>query len=117
MRIGEVSARTGVSVRAIRHYESAKLLRANRRANGYRDFGEAAVRRVQAIRDLLAIGLTIDEIVSLSECIECSTTSPDCCESTKALYRTKLARVNEQLVVLTALRDRIEQRIGVLGTC
>lgn len=117
MRIGEVATQTGVSVRAIRYYERAKLLHATRHANGYRDFGEAAVRRVRAIRDLLETGFTIEDVVSLSDCIECSAATQDCCEGTKAVYRAKLAKVNAQMATLATLRERIEQRIGVLGTC
>lgn len=117
MLIGELAVQTRVSVRAIRYYERARLLRATRRANGYRDFGDSAVSRVRAIRDLLEAGFTIDEIVSLSECIECSSKSANCCARTRAVYRAKLVKVNAQITTLTILRERIEQRIGVLGTC
>jgi DNA-binding transcriptional MerR regulator len=117
MRIGELAARTGVSVRAIRYYERAALLRATRHANGYREFGAEAVGRVRAVRDLLDTGFTIDDVVSLADCLECSAASANCCESTKAVYRAKLARVEAQMVTLAGLRGRIEQRMGALATC
>lgn len=117
MQIGELAVQTGVSVRAIRYYERARLLRATRRTNGYRDFGDSAVGTVRAIRDLLQTGFTIDEIASLSECLECSAKSANCCVRTRAVYRAKLVKVNAQITTLATLRERIEQRIGVLGTC
>jgi DNA-binding transcriptional MerR regulator len=117
VQIGELAGETGVSVRAIRYYERAGLLRATRRANGYRDFGDASPSRVRVIRDLLDTGFTIEEIVSLSDCLDGPTSCENCCAKTKAVYRAKLAKVNAQMMTLATLRDRIEQRIGVLGTC
>jgi MerR family transcriptional regulator, copper efflux regulator len=117
MRIGELAARTNVSVRAIRYYERATLLRATRHANGYRDFSPDAVGRVRAVRDLLDTGFTIDDVVALADCLECSAASANCCESTRAVYRTKLARLDAQILTLARLRGRIEQRMGALATC
>jgi len=38
MLVGELAARTGVSARALRHYDAHALLPVERTANGYRDF-------------------------------------------------------------------------------
>jgi DNA-binding transcriptional MerR regulator len=57
MRIGELSARTGVSVRALRHYEQEGLLVPERRGNGYRDYGEGTERLVRQIRGMIERGL------------------------------------------------------------
>jgi DNA-binding transcriptional MerR regulator len=57
MKIGELSRKTGVSVRALRHYEEQGLIRPDRSANGYRDFGEAAVEAVRQIRGMIESGL------------------------------------------------------------
>ncbi|MEV0564824.1 MerR family transcriptional regulator [Dactylosporangium sp. NPDC050588] len=59
MKIGELSRRTGVSVRALRHYEDEGLLRPDRRSNGYRDFAEDAVDAVLQIRALIDSGLPV----------------------------------------------------------
>jgi DNA-binding transcriptional MerR regulator len=113
MRVGEISEQTGVSVRAIRYYEHAGLLSAVRRANGYREFDASAVERVRAIRDLLDVGFTIEEIVSLSPCLAGADSVP-CRTQTAALYRDKLDRVNQQVSTLLQLRERIQERIAVL---
>jgi DNA-binding transcriptional MerR regulator len=117
MRVGKLSATTGVSVRSIRHYERTGLLDATRRANGYREFDASAVDRVRVIRDLIDSGFTVEEIASLASCLYSPATSAGCCERTVSLYRAKLARVEQQVATLTRLRDRIEERIAVLEPC
>jgi DNA-binding transcriptional MerR regulator len=57
MQIGELSERTGASVRSLRYYEQQGLLRSDRRANGYREYPPNAVATVETIRALLDIGL------------------------------------------------------------
>ncbi|MFF1903520.1 MerR family transcriptional regulator [Kitasatospora sp. NPDC058218] len=57
MRIGELSRRTGVSVRALRYYEEEGLIRPARSGNGYREFCEGADEVVRQIRGLIDSGL------------------------------------------------------------
>ncbi|WP_431975907.1 MerR family transcriptional regulator [Micromonospora haikouensis] len=59
MRIGELSRRTGASVRALRHYENEGLLRPGRRSNGYRVYEDDAVDLVRQIRTMIDSGLPI----------------------------------------------------------
>jgi DNA-binding transcriptional MerR regulator len=117
MRVGELSANTGVSVRSIRHYERAGLLDATRRANGYREFDGASVDRVRVIRDLIDSGFTVNEIGSLASCLYSPAVNAGCCTRTVSLYRAKLARVEQQLSTLAQLRARIEERIADLEPC
>lgn len=117
MKVGEVALRAGVSVRSVRYYERAGLIVATRQANGYRAFDETAVALARAIRDLIASGFTIDEVRSLSSCLPATTTTPDCCSQTAALYRNKLAQIDGQLTTLSAIRRRIESRLESLEPC
>jgi MerR family copper efflux transcriptional regulator len=117
MRVGELSASTGVSVRSIRHYERAGLLDATRRANGYREFDAASVDRVRLIRDLIETAFTIEEIGSLAACLYTPETSPGCCERTVSMYRAKISRIDQQVSTLLGLRDRIERRVASLDPC
>jgi len=70
VRIGELSERTGVSVRSLRHYERRGLIEAKRLSNGYREFDESVIERIRRIRSLLAIGFTIDDILPLARCLD-----------------------------------------------
>ena len=66
MRIGELAQRTGATTKTIRYYEEIGLLPApDRAANGYRDYPEDAVDRLDFIRDAQATGLTLTEIASI----------------------------------------------------
>lgn len=63
MRIGEVSQRTGVSARMLRHYESLGLLvPAGRNSAGYRDYGDSDLRRIFHIESLRSLGLGLQEV-------------------------------------------------------
>lgn len=114
MRVGEIARETGASVRSIRYYERAGLLRAGRRENGYREFEPEAVARVKAIRHLLDTGFTIEEIGSLASCLDSEAPDPRCSAQAVAIYRDKLARIDVQMHTLAALRKRIEAQIDVL---
>jgi DNA-binding transcriptional MerR regulator len=66
MKIGELGNRTDVSAKTIRYYEDIGLLPEPERAeNGYREYQEDAVLRLQFIRDAQASGLTLTEIGSV----------------------------------------------------
>src|SRR4029079_12070871 len=114
MRVGEIAKRTGASTRAIRYYERAGLLQSTRQDNGYREFGSSAVERVRAIRDLIATGFTIEDIVSLASCLPASAGNPNCGEQTAAVYRRKLDAVEAQMRTLRELRSRLRERLDAL---
>lgn len=57
MRIGELSARTGASVRMLRYYEQQGLLQPRRTTAGYRIYSQADVDRVARIRCMLSAAL------------------------------------------------------------
>jgi len=60
VRIGELSRRTGVSVRLLRYYEEQGLLSPGRAGNGYREYRDGDVDVVRQIRTLL------DDVISAS---------------------------------------------------
>ncbi|OLT47088.1 MerR family transcriptional regulator [Saccharomonospora sp. CUA-673] len=69
MRIGELSARTGVNTRLLRYYEAQGLLAAQRSATGQRLFEPNAVEQVRSIRMLLDAGLPTRVIGELLGCL------------------------------------------------
>ena len=115
MRIGELSRRTGASVRSIRYYDQEGLVTSRRLANGYREFDDPTVERVRAIRDLLGAGFTLDELRSLAECLQACPDDARCSARTASLYRRKLERVEGQMRVLATLRRRLTERLDALG--
>ena len=66
MKIGELSAASGVSERMIRHYEKIGLIPpASRRASGYRDYGARDVNTLRFIRRARDLGFPIEQIGQL----------------------------------------------------
>ncbi len=62
MKIGELSAQTGVSVATLRYYTDEGLIQSQRTQSGYRDFDNTAVAAVRRIRVFRALGLSLPEI-------------------------------------------------------
>lgn len=66
LRIGELSERTGVSVRTIRYYEERGLIEpAGRTEAGYRLYDERGLGALVLLRRLRMLGLGLDEIAAL----------------------------------------------------
>ncbi|ANS63293.1 merR family transcriptional regulator [Streptomyces lincolnensis] len=68
MQIGEVAARTELSLRTIRHYEDAGLVVPSARSQGgFRLYTESDVARLMVIRRMKPLGFTLDEMRALLE--------------------------------------------------
>ncbi|MFJ3983736.1 MerR family transcriptional regulator [Streptomyces fungicidicus] len=68
MQIGEVAARTELSLRTIRHYEETGLVIPSARSRGgFRLYTEADVARLMVIRRMKPLGFSLDEMRSLLE--------------------------------------------------
>src|SRR5215469_16501310 len=66
MTVGQLSRRTGVPIKVLRHYDDLGFLYTLGRSEGnYRLFGEEAVWCVQVIQGLRSLGLTLKEIVDI----------------------------------------------------
>ena len=61
MQVGELARRTGTTLRALRYYEAAGLVVPRRLGNGYREYEPVAERMVAQIRELTALGLSVEE--------------------------------------------------------
>ncbi|MFG2516569.1 MerR family transcriptional regulator [Streptomyces sp. NPDC048584] len=66
MQIGEVAARTELSLRTIRHYEETGLVIPSARSQGgFRLYTEADVARLMVIRRMKPLGFTLDQMRDL----------------------------------------------------
>lgn len=116
MRIGELAAHTGSSVRALRHYEHAGVLSSVRQDNGYRSFTPEDIARVRLIRMFVSVGFTLDEIRRFAPCWQegCSPEDPVDAEVAPEFYRRKLADIDAQLRDLQIIRDRLTTQLREL---
>lgn len=63
MLIGEVSARSGISTRMLRHYDSIGLVSpTNRTPAGYREYSDGDLRRLFHVEGLRTLGLGLQEL-------------------------------------------------------
>ncbi|OKI02540.1 MerR family transcriptional regulator [Streptomyces sp. CB02923] len=66
MQIGEVAARTGLSLRTIRHYEETGLVTPSARSQGgFRLYTGTDVARLMVIRRMKPLGFTLDQMRDL----------------------------------------------------
>jgi DNA-binding transcriptional MerR regulator len=112
MRIGELARRAGTTTRALRFYESQGLLKAQRSANGYREYGEEDIRLVSEIRTLQAVGLTLDDTRPFVECLRAGHETGDSCADSIEVYQRKLDEVNACLDRLTEVRATLLAKLA-----
>ena len=115
MRIGELSKETGVSERSLRHYEEKGLLPSKRLTNGYRDFDENAIKKVELIQMYLQIGLNLEETARMLRCLEIEPHLYDNpCNSILTLYEDKLNEVTKQISLLSSIQKNLQQHVSLL---
>ena len=64
-RVGEFAALTGVTVRALQHYDHLGLLTPKRTSSGHRVYAETDRQRVRHILALRAVGMSLQQIADL----------------------------------------------------
>lgn len=71
MQIGEVAARTDLSLRSLRHWEDVGLLRPSGRTDGgFRLYTETDVEKILVIRRMKPLGFTLDQMSAAMRDIE-----------------------------------------------
>lgn len=110
LTIGDVAARTGLAVSAIRYYEEMGLVRPDRNAGGQRRFVATDIRRLSFVMVTQKLGFSIAEIG------EHMASLPGDRAPTKAdwtrMSRTFRKRIDGRIAELETLRDRLDACIG-----
>ncbi|WP_078962188.1 MerR family transcriptional regulator [Streptomyces hygroscopicus] len=111
MRIGELSARTGVSRRSLRYYEDQGLLVSTRSPSGQRHYDDDHVRRVALIQAFLAAGMSSGTIAEMVPCM----TDPDQRKARRAMavMSRERDRLSATLESLAAARKALDELIDV----
>jgi len=110
--IGELAKQFGVTLRALRFYESRGLLQPERRSHG-RVYGPKEVERLAVIVKAKKLGLTLSEIRQLIGDAESDQTlrlTRETCEAQIAMLERKLAESQEALAELCAIRRLLDER-------
>ena len=110
LSIGQVAARTGVAVSALRYYEREGLIRAERTGGGQRRFPRDVLRRVSFVKIAQQVGLGLDDIrASLAGLPDDRTPTRADWARLSASWRPALDR---RIDVLVRLRDDLDSCIG-----
>ncbi|MFS0691411.1 MerR family transcriptional regulator [Streptomyces nitrosporeus] len=121
MRIGDAAAAAGTTPRALRFYEERGLLPPPpRTTTGQRDYGARDVARVRVIRELLALGLTVEDVRHCSDRLDLlADGAPRQCAApagrgagNEGVAARRLAALDAEIARLTRLREQLAARIA-----
>lgn len=120
MHIGEVAARTELSLRSLRHWEEVGLLTPSGRTDGgFRLYTESDVDKILVIRRMKPLGFSLDEMKAVMGDLEVLD-DPGSDESTRLAARDRLGAVSEEAVErrrrLVRQLDMADEFIGLLAT-
>lgn len=108
LKIGELAARSGLTVRALHHYDSIGLLTPSARADsGYRLYNRDDVARLHRIQTLRRFGMSLGDIATFLA-------SPDA--PFADIVAQQIAALGKQIDQATALREQLVQLQHVLGS-
>jgi DNA-binding transcriptional MerR regulator len=109
MRIGEVAAGAGVSVRALRYYEEQGLVVAARGPGDQRQYSGSDVERVKCIQLLYSAGLPSKAILHLLPFMDTLVATPEMTRRPTDERNRIHARVQD----LTRAHERLDELIGL----
>lgn len=105
MLIGEVAKATGMTPKTLRFYEEQGLLPpAQRGSNGYRQYGDASVARLDFISRGRAAGLSVSQIRSILAAMEPGNAP---CTHVRDILAGQLADLDLKIAELTTLREGV----------
>lgn len=110
LTVGQLAARSGVAVSALRFYEEQGLIAARRTAGNQRRYPRATLRRVAFIRASQRVGIPLCRIADALAGLPANRTpTADDWARLSAQWRTDL---DERISQLQRLRDRLTGCIG-----
>jgi DNA-binding transcriptional MerR regulator len=100
LKVGELARQTGLSVRTLHYYDEIGLLRPSHHTeSGHRLYSASDVARLQQIKSLRQLGLSLEEI---HDCLSRPDFSP------QRVIQLHLARLRKQIALQQRLCDRLE---------
>lgn len=104
MNVGQAAEQAGLPVKTIHYYEEIGLVVPDRRANGYRDYGETDVRKLQFLQRARSLGFSIEDCRALLALYEDRDRAS---ADVKAIARAHLERIGQKIAELESLRGAL----------
>jgi Hg(II)-responsive transcriptional regulator len=106
MWISEAAEQAGVNIQTLRYYERRGLLpKAPRRASGYREFPEDAVRIVRFIKRAQDLGFSLDEVEQL---LRLRTHSGRNRERIRSVAEEKIEQIDRKVAELQRMKRALQ---------
>ncbi|MFB2733813.1 MerR family transcriptional regulator [Shewanella mangrovisoli] len=109
MRIGELSERTGVSLRMLRYYEAEGLLKPKRTSSGYRDYEQKEVQTVERIKLLGTAGMTLATIQKFLPCVRGDGPVFEPCDELRNVLHEQILLAGQKAEKLVQSRNILER--------
>ncbi|MEM1229901.1 MAG: redox-sensitive transcriptional activator SoxR [Pseudomonadota bacterium] len=110
LSIGQVAARTGLAVSALRFYEDSGLLHPTRNAGGQRRFRRSDIRRVSFIMIAAQLGFTLPEIRAQLDALPANRTPTQ--RDWARISRAFRGELDRRIGGLVRMRERLDGCIG-----
>ncbi|HEY0922241.1 MerR family transcriptional regulator [Rheinheimera pacifica] len=109
MRIGELSERTGVSIRMLRYYGTEGLLKPKRTSSGYRDYTQDEVQTVERIKLLGSAGMTLATIQQFLPCVRGEGPVLEPCDELRNVLHEQIRLADQKAAKLAKSRNILER--------
>lgn len=112
MLIGELSQKSGFSKDTIRFYEKAGLIEMNgrhRRENNYKDYSEAILKRLLAIKKIKGYGFTLEETKNMLILFEEGVLEPN---RGKKYLAKKVSLINKKIEELQSIKQKLQDLLN-----
>ena len=118
MKIGELSERSGRTVRTLHFYEELGLLApASRTKGGFRLYDHHALVRIHWISRLQDLGFSLPEIKEFLVEIQGNASAPAMMADLRKFYADKLQETRATISRLKALEGELQSSLEYLTTC
>jgi DNA-binding transcriptional MerR regulator len=118
IRIGDLARSAGISVRSIRYYEELGLVSPESHSKGgFRLYGEECKKRLQVIRFLKEMGLSLTEIQQIFLAKKTSGGGRTTVDFLIRFFSEKLALITEKMDTLSRMQQEISRAVSILHAC
>ena len=109
MNIGEAATRSGLPAKTVRYYGDIGLVvPSHRRANGYRDYDQQDLRRLQFVQRARSLGFSVDECRELLDLYSDRTRAS---ADVKRIAETRIADIRRKIEELMAMETTLARLV------
>lgn len=112
MLVGEICSKTGLSRDTVRFYEKKGLIdvgRVERRDNGYKEYSEDILQRLNSIKLMKGFGFTLNEISDLLDLMDVNEAT---CDNVANLAQGKIALLDQKIQELKQIQAILQKGLN-----